>query len=428
MEDLCVADYEGDLSESIPHDLESLSDEVCEALNAPFKSTRSFSQISYEEFGAEMPALLPPEQTLDLIMLAQYEEEMANALSVPLPDYNFDEEFCSALVQEPTTYSGGSDIPDFANFTFDNSYPDPEPISNATYDTETNDDSLPPPPPPEDLYYDVTSMGSTDILNGTLYPPPPPVPVVEPSFRESYNENLIAQKKERKRGKKKRIFGRVEMEECTAEIQQEVGKTRETLMSAIECVLDRDNKLEDMDVRSEEIDSQFFVEETNQLQESKEIEELIYSLYLEDNTEIEQITFTLPDLDTICEKIFSLQREEGNWEISDLSVISLYLQKSTEQILKEIAESGAKSLGTSVYSKLLHFIPTLILLFFLHTVYPQSFEMSPSFISWTVIPPKWKPSGDKALSFLRLFNKHNPSLSSRLDLGTSWYQYAEKQM
>ena len=136
---------------------------------------------------------------------------------------------------------------------------------------------------------------------------------------------------------------------------------------------------------------------------------------------------SLPDIDTICEKIFSLQREERNWEISDLSVISLYLQKSTEQILKEIAESGAKSLGTSVYSKLLHFIPTLILLFFLHTAYPQSFEMSPSFISWTIIPPKWKSPGDKALSFLRLFNKQNPSLSSRLDLGTSWYQYAEKQ-
>ena len=141
----------------------------------------------------------------------------------------------------------------------------------------------------------------------------------------------------------------------------------------------------------------------------------------------EVIIPSLPDMNSICEKIFSLQREEGNWEISDLSVISLYLQKSTEQILKEIAESGAKSLGTSVYSKLLHFIPTLILLFFLHTAYPQSFEMSPSFISWTIIPPKWKPSGDKALSFLRLFNKQNPSLSSRLDLGTSWYQYAEKQ-
>ena len=140
----------------------------------------------------------------------------------------------------------------------------------------------------------------------------------------------------------------------------------------------------------------------------------------------EVIIPSLPDMNSICEKIFSLQREEGNWEISDLSVISLYLQKSTEQILKEIAESGAKSLGTSVYSKLLHFIPTLILLFFLHTAYPQSFEMSPSFISWTIIPPKWKSPGDKALSFLRLFNKQNPSLSSRLDLGTSWYQYAQE--
>eukprot|EP00800_Vazella_pourtalesii_P001744 TRINITY_DN1161_c0_g1_i12.p1 TRINITY_DN1161_c0_g1~~TRINITY_DN1161_c0_g1_i12.p1 ORF type:complete len:506 (-),score=129.90 TRINITY_DN1161_c0_g1_i12:88-1605(-) len=135
----------------------------------------------------------------------------------------------------------------------------------------------------------------------------------------------------------------------------------------------------------------------------------------------------VPIVDNISEKIFSLQREGGNWEISDLSVISFYLHMSTEQILEEIAESGAKSLGTSVYSKLLHFIPTLILLFFLHTAYPQSFEMSPSFISWTVIPPKWKSPGDKALSFLRLFNKQNPSLSSRLDLGTSWYQYAEKQ-
>ena len=142
----------------------------------------------------------------------------------------------------------------------------------------------------------------------------------------------------------------------------------------------------------------------------------------------EEIAPSLPDMDNISEKIFSLQREEGNWEISDLSVISFYLHKSTEQILQKIAQSGAKSLGASVYSKLLHFIPTLILLFFLHTAYPRSFELSPSFISWTVIPPKWKLPGDKALSFICLFNKQNPSLSSRLDLATSWYQYAEKQM
>ena len=141
-----------------------------------------------------------------------------------------------------------------------------------------------------------------------------------------------------------------------------------------------------------------------------------------------EIAPSLSDMDNISEKIFSLQREEGNWEISDLSVISFYLHKSTEQILQEISQSGAKSLGASVYSKLLHFIPTLILLFFLHTAYPRSFELSPSFISWTVIPPKWKPPGDKALSFIRLFNKQNPSLSSRLDLATSWYQYAEKQI
>ena len=200
------------------------------------------------------------------------------------------------------------------------------------------------------------------------------------------------------------------------------------LYSRLECALERDSKLEDMDVRSEGNRFLLDMNDSAQLQERKEIKEFKYAFDLEEpNLEAEQITFALPDMNDISEKIFSLQREGGNWEISDLSVISFYLHMSTEQILEEIAESGAKSLGTSVYSKLLHFIPTLILLFFLHTAYPQSFEMSPSFISWTIILPKWKSPGDKALSFLRLFNKQNPSLSSRLDLGTSWYQYAEKQ-
>ena len=136
----------------------------------------------------------------------------------------------------------------------------------------------------------------------------------------------------------------------------------------------------------------------------------------------------LPDIDTISAEIFSRQSPEGSWDISDLSVIRQFLQLSPEQIRTEIEESGVKSLGLSVYTQLLHFIPTLLLLLFLHTAYPQSFEMSPYFISWTLIPSKWKPPGDKALSFLRTFNKHNTSLSSRLDLATSWMQYAEKRI
>ena len=143
---------------------------------------------------------------------------------------------------------------------------------------------------------------------------------------------------------------------------------------------------------------------------------------------MEDKIFVLPDIDTISAEIFSRQSPEGSWEISDLSVIRQFLQLSPEQIRTEIEESGVKSLGLSVYTQLLHFTPTLLLLLFLHTAYPQSFEMSPYFISWTLIPSKWKPPGDKALSFLRTFNKQNTSLSSRLDLATSWMQYAEKRI
>ncbi|KAI6659080.1 Poly polymerase 4 [Oopsacas minuta] len=145
------------------------------------------------------------------------------------------------------------------------------------------------------------------------------------------------------------------------------------------------------------------------------------------SSETEQIVL-VPDMNEFCEEVFSLQSEEGSWEISNLSIIHSFLLMSPEQIETEIEESGVKSLGVSVYKKLLQFIPTLLLLMFLHTVYPKSFEMSPSFISWTIIPPRWKPAGDKPLSFLRTFNKQNPSLSSRLDLATSWMQYAEKRI
>ena len=155
------------------------------------------------------------------------------------------------------------------------------------------------------------------------------------------------------------------------------------------------------------------------------IKERFYHPILIDEIENES---TLPDIDTISAEIFSRQSPEGSWEISDLSVIRQFLQLSPEQIRTEIEESGVKSLGLSVYTQLLHFIPTLLLLLFLHTAYPHSFEMSPYFISWTLIPSKWKPPGDKALSFLRTFNKQNTSLSSRLNLATSWMQYAEKRI
>ena len=144
------------------------------------------------------------------------------------------------------------------------------------------------------------------------------------------------------------------------------------------------------------------------------------------DSSIEEHTTVLPDRDTISAEIFGMQSSEGIWSISDLRAIRQFLQLSPEQIQTEIEESGAKSLGLSVYTQLLQFIPTLLLLLFLHTAYPQSFEMSPYFISWSLIPSRWRSPGDKALSFLRNFNKHNPSLSSRLDLATSWMQYAEK--
>ena len=150
--------------------------------------------------------------------------------------------------------------------------------------------------------------------------------------------------------------------------------------------------------------------------------------YTKLDSSIEEHTTVLPDRDTVSAKIFGMQSSEGSWSISDLSTIRQFLQLSPEQIQTEIEESGAKSLGISVYTQLLQFIPTLLLLLFLHTAYPQSFEMSPYFLSWSLIPSRWRSPGDKALSFLRNFNKHNPSLSSRLDLATSWMQYAEKRI
>ena len=141
-----------------------------------------------------------------------------------------------------------------------------------------------------------------------------------------------------------------------------------------------------------------------------------------------KIKWPLPDRDIVSAEIFGMQSSDGSWSISDLRAIRQFLQLSPEQIQTEIEESGAKSLGISVYTQLLQFIPTLLLLLFLHTAYPQSFEMSPYFISWSLIPSRWRSPGDKALSFLRNFNKHNPSLSSRLDLATSWMQYAEKRI
>ena len=145
--------------------------------------------------------------------------------------------------------------------------------------------------------------------------------------------------------------------------------------------------------------------------------------------EKEKLAPALPDMESICEDLFSRQSEDGSWSFSDLVTIQQFLLKSPQHIQREMEESGAKSLGVSLYSSLLRFIPTLLLLFFLHSAYSHSFEMAPSFISWSVIPPRWRSAGgEKGLSFLRIFNKHNPSLSSRLDLAPSWMKYARQRI
>ena len=143
----------------------------------------------------------------------------------------------------------------------------------------------------------------------------------------------------------------------------------------------------------------------------------------------EKLAPALPDMESICEDLFSRQSEDGSWSFSDLVTIQQFLLKSPQHIQREMEESGAKSLGVSLYSSLLRFIPTLLLLFFLHSAYSHSFEMAPSFISWSMIPPRWRSAGgEKGLSFLRTFYKHNPSLSSRLDLAPSWTQYAQQRI
>ena len=187
----------------------------------------------------------------------------------------------------------------------------------------------------------------------------------------------------------------------------------------LESLMDRGEKLESLEDQAQALalSSQVFKSALREKQKECQTFE-----------EDEVIKHALPDRDTISADIFGMQSSEGSWSISDLSAIRQFLQLSPEQIQTEIEESGAKSLGLSVYTQLLQFIPTLLLLLFLHTAYPQSFEMSPYFISWSLIPSRWRSPGDKALSFLRNFNKHNPSLSSRLDLATSWMQYAEKRI
>ena len=149
----------------------------------------------------------------------------------------------------------------------------------------------------------------------------------------------------------------------------------------------------------------------------------------ESEEKAEKLAPALPDMESICDDLFSRQSGDGSWSFSDLITIQQFLLKSPQHIQREMEKSGAKSLGVSLYSSLLRFIPTLLLLFFLHSAYSHSFEMAPSFISWSVIPPRWRSAGgEKGLSFLRTFYKHNPSLSSRLDLAPSWMEYARQRM
>ena len=80
-----------------------------------------------------------------------------------------------------------------------------------------------------------------------------------------------------------------------------------------------------------------------------------------------------------------------------------------------------------MFTNLQNFISTLLILYYLHLMYPHYFKMKTTFKGWEVDSNKYNAMFDNNLKYLREFESKNPGLQSRLELGLSWMEYAMRK-
>ena len=133
-------------------------------------------------------------------------------------------------------------------------------------------------------------------------------------------------------------------------------------------------------------------------------------------------------LEEILEELVILSFSREYWNLEDLNfAISTNSFTISELIKQELNDSGAKSLGIKMLEELQNFISTLLILYYLHLMFPGYFKMKENFKGWDADPHRHNRKFDNNLRYLKDFDAKYPGLSTRLELGTSWLEYAKNK-
>ena len=130
-------------------------------------------------------------------------------------------------------------------------------------------------------------------------------------------------------------------------------------------------------------------------------------------------------MEKILEELMILSSNREYWTLEDLNYAISTNNLSISEIIKnELDNKGAKSLGIKMYEELQNFISTLLILFYLHLMFPGDFKMKANFKEWAVLPNSHNMKLYNNLRYLREFAAKYQGLSTRLELGSSWLEYA----
>ena len=136
---------------------------------------------------------------------------------------------------------------------------------------------------------------------------------------------------------------------------------------------------------------------------------------------------TIPLKELIVELI-KLKDKRDYWNLQDLDfAISTEKMSIIKLVNQELIEKGGRSLGIKLFENLQNFVSTLLILYYLHLMSPTHFKMKDSFKGWDVEENKYNSKFTNNLKYLREFDLEHPGLYYRLELASSWMEYAQNK-
>ena len=127
-------------------------------------------------------------------------------------------------------------------------------------------------------------------------------------------------------------------------------------------------------------------------------------------------------------ELIKLKDNRNYWDLQDLDfAISTDRLSIIKLVNQELIEKGGRSLGNKLFENLQNFVSTLLILYYLHLISPTYFKMKDDFKGWDVEENKHNSNFTNNLKYLREFDLKHSGLYYRLELASTWMDYAHNK-